>query len=107
MVHLGPHDAKPRCWVLPRDHLAASAWIGHMTWLNDPNARRVRNAGPERARVLPESFERYEDRWDLLILPTSEVPVMLPDYMENAVASTGLPDGHPWPARLPRWDAAG
>ena len=104
MVHLGDPAQKPRCWVLPRDHLAAAAWLTHQAWLYDEKAKPgTRNAPVERARVEPDCFSAYEDRWDLLSLPTPEVPVMLPEWMRGAVAKYGLREGHPWLEELPEW----
>ena len=97
----------PRSFIVPRDHVAAAAWIGHMDWLNDPEALPgKRNVGPDQSRVGVDAFELYEDRWDLLGTPTDEVPVMLPKrYRELAVDEprVGLPEGHPWKEHLPIW----
>src|SRR3954468_17491401 len=27
---------RPRCWVVPRDHAVAGAWIAHMHWRTEP-----------------------------------------------------------------------
>jgi hypothetical protein len=52
LVMLGPGapTAAPRTFIVPRDHVAAAAWIGHMNWLTDlhaPPGRR--NAGLDQA----------------------------------------------------------
>jgi len=104
MVHLGEPPQKPRCWVLPRDHLAAAAWLTHQAWLYDEKAKPgTRNTPVERARVGPEAFSAYEDGWELLNLPVPEVPVMLPEWMRGAVAKYGLREGHRWLEALPEW----
>ena len=40
-----------------------------MNWLTEPGIEPgKRNAPVERSRVLLSTFERYEDRWDLLLV---------------------------------------
>lgn len=74
-VRLGPFPERPRTWVVPRDHVAAATWIGHMSWLGDPSARPgSRNAGIASARLGDNAFARYEDRWDLLEASAYEAP---------------------------------
>jgi hypothetical protein len=49
LVMLDP-DARtkaPRTFIVPRDHVAAAAWIGHKNYLTDPSAPPgTRNATP-------------------------------------------------------------
>lgn len=96
-----------RSFVVPRDHIAAAAWIGHMTWRSDPDAKAgKRNAGVSQARISIEVFERYEGRWDLLDTEsTDDVSVLLPGWMrDNAqLERVELPEGHPWREQLPEW----
>lgn len=97
---------QPRSFVVPRMHVAAAAWIEHMNWLTDPNVPTgKRNAPVDRARVSLGTFARYEDRWDLLDLGQSEVPVLLPaQYRELALSTrVGLPPGHEWRSGVPTW----
>lgn len=108
LVMLDPDEptAAPRTFIIPRDHVAAAAWIGHMNWLTDPRAAPgKRNAGLDQARVGIETIQAYEDRWDLLGTPTNEVPVMLPGWYRELAADprVGLPEGHPWKQKLPEW----
>ncbi len=103
-VRLGEFPGRPGTWVVPRDHVAAATWIGHMSWLTDTNAAPgTRNAGIGSARIGPEVFEQYEDAWNLLNASAYEAPVMLPAWMRTAAArpEVGLPDGHPWRDGLP------
>lgn len=96
----------PRSFVLPRMHVAAAAWISHESWRTDPSVPPgKRNAAVDRARVLLPVFKNYEDRWDLLNVNQSEIPVLLPrlfrEYaLENRV---GLPPDHEWRKKLPVW----
>lgn len=99
-------DAPPRSFVVPRSHVAAAAWIEHMNWLTDPYAELgKRNAPVERARVKLQTFERYENRWDLLFIDEHNAPVLLPaSYRELALENrVGLPPGHAWHTELPEW----
>lgn len=96
----------PRSFVVPRDVVAAAAWISHQDWLTSPDAEPgKRNAPVDRARVLLPVWGGYEDRWDLIKRPTSDAPVLLPPrYRELALDSrVGLPAGHPWLEELPVW----
>ena len=95
-----------RTFFVPRDHVAAAAWIGHRDWLADKSVPPgTRNADMNWSRVKPETFEAYEDGFDWLDTPTDEVPVMLPErYRKLALdPEVGLPDKHPWKTSLPEW----
>ena len=99
-------DAPLRSFVVPRDHVAAAAWISHTDWLTSPSVPPgKRNATVEQARVLLPVFAGYENRWDLLTGPTTEVDVRLPPhYRELALDKrVGLPSKHPWSTDLPKW----
>ncbi len=101
-----PRDlgAPLRSFVVPRDHIAAAAWIGHMTWLTEPNPKKPRNAGVSEARINVEVFAKYEGKWDLLNAErTQDVPVLLPSWMHGNVERVGLPEHHPWEKEMPTW----
>lgn len=106
LVMLGDEPAQaPRTFVVPRDHVAAAAWIAHTDWLTEPGIPPGRrNTGYDRARCHHSWFERYEDRWDLLGTPTGKVPVLLhEDWRDLALSDrVGLPDWHPWAKRFPK-----
>jgi hypothetical protein len=107
MVKLeGPAPARARYFVVPRDHVAAAAWIVHQNWLTDLTAiPGRRNATQAQARVDETVFEGYEERWDLLELLTGEVPILLPSWCRERSLEdrVGLPPGHPWTGNLPLW----
>jgi hypothetical protein len=95
-----------RGFVVPRNHLAAAAWIVHQDCLTDPTAPEGRrNADVNQARVHAPYFVGYENRWDLLDAPTTETPVLLPSELRNLALDdrVGLPPGHPWRTSLPDW----
>ncbi len=96
----------PRTFVVPRDHVAAAAWIHRQDWLTDPGAPAGRRrTSAAQARVQAEVFERYENWWDLLGTPTDQVPVMLPERFRDLALDprVGLPEDHPWQMGLPDW----
>ena len=106
LVKIDPDPAGPmRCFVVPRDHVAAATWICHQNWLTDPAAPRSRTAGQGASRVSMDVFERYENRWDLLDAPSARAPVLLPDHYRALALDprVGLPEGHPWRGSLPTW----
>lgn len=98
----------PRCFIVPRDHVAAGAWISHMSWLTDSTvAPGTRNAPVDQARVKAQIFARYEQRWDLLDQVTGDAPVMLPPRYRDLAKddAVGLPPAHPWQNALPHWES--
>lgn len=103
MVKLeGNAPAASRFFVVPRDHVAAAAWISHQSWLTDPNAPQgTRNAPQSQARVWDAVWMDYESRWDLLDGPADSVPILLPTSLRAGQARVGLPPGHPWIQGIP------
>lgn len=108
LVQLRQPPESPRYFIAPRDHVTAGAWIEHMSWLTDPAAPKgKRNTPVTNARTLIDPWSRYENRWDWLKLPTTEIPVVLPSEWEDLMHEkrVGLPPGHPWQADPPSWQA--
>lgn len=106
LVLLPPVPGELLAFVVPRDVVAATAWMVHRYWLSDPDAPAgSRNTPVERARVGWQVLEEYQDRWDLLEVPTDQVPVLLhPHWRDRAqLERVGLPPGHPWREQLPVW----
>lgn len=98
--------APVRGFVVPRAHVAAAAWIAHMSWLTDPDAPAgKRNAPVERSRVSVDTFQAYEGRWELLDASAYEAPVLLPSNFRDLASEprVGLPANHPWERGLPVW----
>jgi hypothetical protein len=103
-----PHDhsVAPRCFVLPRSHVAAAAWIRHMDWLTEPGiSAGQRNAPVDRSRVSLSTFASYEDCWDLLLVEEQTAPVLLPARFRELALDprVGLPPGHVWRKAIPDW----
>jgi hypothetical protein len=106
LVLLPKFPLEPKAFVVPRDHASAATWIVHQNWRTDPSAPEgKRNAGLSQARIQLIIWQGYEDRWDLLGTPTSEVQVRLPDWLRYRAQEkrVGLPPGHPWNEALPEW----
>jgi hypothetical protein len=105
MVKLeGEAPAEASYFVVPRDHVAAAAWIVHKNWLTDPKAAPgTRNAPQAQAVVKETVFADYKDRWDLLGTATDTVPVLLPARCKKQckLSRVGLPPNHPWSNQLP------
>ncbi len=103
MVKLeGDAPAAASYFVVPRDHVAAAAWIVHHSWQTDPNAKPgSRNASQAQAIVSEKVFADYEDRWDLLGTATNKIPVLLPACCKEQckLPRVGLPPNHPWRKR--------
>jgi len=96
----------PRSFVVPRDHVAAAAYIVHQAWLTDPTVPAgKRNVQLDQARVSLLDWAGYEDQWDLLKEPADTAPVLLrPELRQLALAErVGLPVGHRWNEVLPDW----
>ena len=78
-----------------------------MSWLYDPAAAPgTRNSGIESARIGPEVWDRYADRWNLLADPAAEAPVILPGWMRDRIGSegVGLPPDHPSHDGVPKFE---
>ena len=106
LVLLPKFPRTPRAFVVPRDHVSAATWIVHENWRTDPSAPKgTRNAGLNQARIQLIIWQGYEDRWDLLDTPTSDVPILLPGRLRQQAQEerVGLPPGHPWNKTLPQW----
>lgn len=97
----------PCAYVVPRNHVAAGVWIEHQEWITNPSIEPgKRNTPLDRFSTSPSVFARYEQRWDLLALRTSEVPIMLPPRFRALVLGdrVSLRPDHPWSEALPPWD---
>lgn len=97
-------NGQVRGYVVPRTHVTAASWIAHMDWLTKPDVPvGRRNAPVSRSRVRRQVWGGYESRWDLLDVPTPQVPVLLPNWMRERAFEerVGLPPVHPWTAELP------
>jgi hypothetical protein len=81
---------------------AAERWYVHRHWLAIPS----RSGAPHkdaRPAIRPKVVEGYRERWDLLELPTTEVPLLFNEEVFAIAREYGPSDGHPgWPPLLRR-----
>jgi hypothetical protein len=107
LVALDPKTTdRPRSFVMPRNHVAAAAYIRHMHWRTEPGVPKgKRNGSLNTARIQIWVAKGYEDRWDILKQPASRAPVLLPpEFRDYALSKrVGLPKDHPWRTDLPDW----
>jgi hypothetical protein len=100
---------RPRCFVVPRDHAVAGAWIAHEDWRTMPGIPAgKRNTPVVRGRMGLEVWVRYEERWDLLDESSYHAPVMLPPHYRQLLDEPRMnfPDWHPWSTHgVPDWPA--
>jgi hypothetical protein len=105
----GNERERPRCFVVPRDHATAGAYVGHETWRTDPSVPPgKRNTPVLRVRAGLDLWESYEERWDLLHDGTSSVPVLLPGWVRANIDQPRIafpPDWHPWSRGIPAFVA--
>lgn len=96
-------DVEPRGFVVPRNVVAATAWVAHEHWRTDPAA--VPETRPSIVRVSPSIYGSDMNRWDPLDGDTSSADVMLAPAMREwaLLDRVGLPPHHPWRANLPEW----
>jgi len=90
---------RPRCFVVPRDHATAGAYVGHQAWLTDPGVPPgKRNTPVSRVMAGVDLWEGYEEAWDLLDQPTGEAQVRLPEWVRRMIDEPRIefPDWHPW-----------
>lgn len=100
----------PRGFVVPRDHVAAAAYIAWKNWRTDPDVSeeklKKRNTPIDQARLGECDVLGYQDRWDLLSEPTSQAPVLLPPHFRTLALEedrVGLPEDHPWKSHPAEW----
>lgn len=95
LVKLGKLGTQPRFFVVPHDHVAAASYAQHQRWLKTPGKNGQKHNDTSRRMLYANQFLNYEDRWDLLFQPTSDVPNLLgADYAE-CIADWGVPSDHP------------
>ncbi len=95
LVKLHEIKSRPSFFVVPLNHVAAAAYAQHRRWLGTPGQGGQEHRDNPRRTLIAKRFLDYEDRWDLLLQPTSAVPNLLgADYAE-CIAAWGVPPGHP------------
>lgn len=96
-IELFEPDRRPSFYVVPRNVVAAFAWVGHRAWLTGTR----RDGSPRRngsmRSIQAHEFAAYREQWDLLDAPADEAPYMLPEWFFGWLDDprVGLPDEHP------------
>jgi hypothetical protein len=91
LVKLHGLVARPSFFVIPHNHVAAAAYARHKRSMPTPGRGGEPRRDTKIRMLIAKQFAGYEDRWDLLLQPTSEVPNLLAaDYAEY-VALWGFP----------------
>lgn len=100
--------ASLQTFIVPRNHVCAAVWVQWRHWLNEPGVRKPRNSNSRQAWIYCDTWQRYEERWNLLGTPTNRVPVMLDKWHRDMTQDKriGLPPGHPWTETFPEWPVA-
>lgn len=95
LVKLHEVGSRPSFFTVPHDHVAAASYAQHQRWLGTPGQGGRPHRDNPRRMLKAKEFLAYEDRWDLLLRPTREVPNLLgADYAE-CIAQWGVPPEHP------------
>lgn len=111
LVKLHQPLTRPSFFVVPHNHVAAAAYAQHRRWLKTPGRAGQPHRDNPRRTLRAHQLLAYEDKWDLLLRPTSAVPNLLGDDYADCIAQWGVPSGHPGmpprekdaaPNRLPR-----
>lgn len=94
LVKLHELGTRPSFFILPHDHVAAAAYAQHRRWLGTPGREGKQHNDTARRMLIAKQFVGYEDRWDLLLRPTTEVPNLLGDDHAECISLWGVPPGH-------------
>lgn len=95
LVKLHELGSRPSFFIVPHDHVAAAAYAQHKRWLGTPGRGGRQHRDNPRRMLIAKQFLDYEDRWDLLLRHTSEVPNLLGADYSECIALWGVPPGHP------------
>jgi hypothetical protein len=95
LVKLHELGSRPSFFIVPHDHVAAASYAQHKRWLGTPGLGGRQHHDNPRRMLIAKQFLDYEDRWDLLLRPTSEVSNLLGADYSECIALWGVPPGHP------------
>lgn len=86
------HFDSARFYVVPRPVIAAIVVSYHRWWLATPGVKGQAHNDTKRRAVRPEWVEGYRDRWDLLLAPPSDAPIMVASSALETIKQHGRPE---------------
>ena len=94
-----------RTFIIFRNHVCAATWIEWRILTNYLDSKQQCDDKSKQIWISWVTWQRYEERWDLLGTPTSDIPVMLGVYHRHLAKNkiVDLPPGHPWDEEFPEW----
>ena len=95
LVKLHELGTRPSFFVVPHNHVAAAAYALHRRSLATPRRDGQPRRDHSRRTLRAHQFLDYEDQWDLLLRPTSEVANLLGEDYAECIAQWGVPTEHP------------
>jgi len=98
LVGLAAAGERPSFFLVPRNVVAAFLYAAHRNWLATKSATGAPHKDSSRREIRGRTIEGYRERWDLLDLPTNEVPLLLDDDARQVIGKVGFAPDHP---RLP------
>jgi hypothetical protein len=104
-VLIPPFPQALRTFIVPRNHVCAAVWIEWRILTNYLDSKQQCDDKSKQVWSSWVTWQRYEERWDLLGTATSDIPVMLSVYYRYLVKNNfvDLPPGHPWDEEFPEW----
>jgi hypothetical protein len=93
LVGLTAPDSKlrPTIYVVPRDVVSKQVAITHAIWMCQPGKAGQPHKDSQMRTIRSAHVERFKDAWELLHLPSSDVPFELTEPVVEA-ARRGCPD---------------
>lgn len=104
-VHLEGEQERPRFFLVPRNQVAALIYVDHRHWLSEPGRGGKARNDNDRRDVRIADIGPYEEAWQELLVPTSQVAGHTPEWFEAHLPRFGLPPGHPGIVESPKADA--
>jgi hypothetical protein len=102
LVALAALGLRPSFYLVPRNVVAAFLYADHRTWLAKKSPSGAAHKDTPRRAISRPTVDAYRERWDLLDLPTNEVPLLLDDAARRLVDEVGFAADHPgWPRPRP------
>jgi hypothetical protein len=95
LVALDAIGRRPSFYLVPRNVVAAFLHADHRRWLANLSPSGAPHKDTSRRAISRPTVEGYLERWDLLGLPTEEVPLLLDESAQRLVGEIGFAPGHP------------